>query len=268
MRVPTLPARAHGVAVKVCGLTRPSDAALAAELGAAALGVVFAPSPRQVDPARAAEVLGEAPAGVLRVGVFVDPEPGFVAEVVEACGLHWVQLSGRELPKLAREIMEEVKAVSVASVPRAVSPTTGSEVRGLKGGLPRLGIVGANPAAAPTGLLKAIHVRRPEDLRAAADYPAHAFLLDSPPLGGRMGGTGRSFDWTLAGVLPWDRERVVLAGGLTARNLAAAVAAVRPAMVDVSSGVESAPGIKDAGRLRDFLEAAARIELEEGAWRG
>jgi phosphoribosylanthranilate isomerase len=268
MRVRTLPARAHGVAVKVCGLTRPSDAALAAELGAAALGVVFAPSPRQVNPARAAEVLEVAPPEVLRVGVFVDPEPRFVARVVKACGLHWVQLSGTEPPALAREIMEEVKAVSIAPVPRAVSPSTGSEARRLKGALPPLGMVGANPTAAPPGLLKAIHVRGPEDLRAAADYPAHAFLLDSPPLGGRMGGTGRSFDWALAGALPWARGKVVLAGGLTARNLAQAVAVVRPAMVDVSSGVESAPGIKDAGRLRDFLEAAARIELEEGPWRG
>lgn len=232
----TLPQRAHGVAVKVCGLTRPSDAALAAELGAAALGVVFAPSPRQVDPARAAEVLQVAPPEVLRVGVFVDPEPGFVAEVVEACGLHWIQLSGREPPKVALEIMEGVGTASVAP--------------------------------GPPGLLKAVHVRGPEDLRAAADYPAHAFLLDSPPLGGRMGGTGRSFDWALAGTLPWDRGKVVLAGGLTARNLAQAVAVVRPAMVDVSSGVESAPGIKDAARLKDFLEAAARIELEEDPWRG
>lgn len=230
----TLPQRARGVAVKVCGLTRPSDAALAAELGAAAVGVVFAPSPRQVGPARAREVLEAAPPGVLRVGVFVDPEPAFVTEAVEVCGLQWVQLSGREPPTVALDLMEALG-----------------------------GAVPGSP-----GLMKAVHVRGPEDLRAAADYPADAFLLDSPPLGGRMGGTGRSFDWTLAGALPWDRRKVVLAGGLTARNLAQAVAVVRPGMVDVSSGVESAPGIKDAARLREFLEEAARIELEEGPWRG
>ncbi len=177
----------------------------------------------------------------------MDPEPGFVAEVVEACGLHWVQLSGREPPDVAAEIMEEVGVVS--------------PLAGARGKEPR-----ATPG--PPGLLKAVHVRGPEDLRAAADYPADAFLLDSPPLGGRMGGTGRSFDWTLANALPWERRRVVLAGGLTAENLAKAVAAVRPAMVDVSSGVESAPGIKDAARLRNFLAAAARIGLEEGSWRG
>jgi len=230
---PTLPQRGRGVAVKVCGLTRPADAALAAELGADALGVVFAPSPRQVVLARAVEVLAVAPPGALRVGVFVDPEPGFVAEAVGACGLDWVQLSGREPAELAREIMEEAKA-----------------------------------APAPPGLLKAAHVRSAGDLLALADYPADAFLLDAPPRGGRMGGTGRSFDWRVAVDLPWARGRVALAGGLTADNLALAVAAVRPAMVDVSSGVESAPGIKDAGRMRAFLEAARRIELEEDPWRG
>ena len=243
----TLPQRAHGVAVKVCGLTRPSDAALAAELGAAALGVIFAPSPRQVDMARAAEVLEMASTGVLRVGVFVDPEPGFVVEAVGACGLDWVQLSGREPPEVALKIMEEVGAVS---------PPAGAGGKGLE------------TVPAPPGLLKAVHVRRLEDLAAAADYPTDALLLDSPPLGGRMGGTGRRFDWTLVAALPWERRKVVLAGGLTAQNLARAVAAVRPAMVDVSSGVESAPGIKDTARLRSFLEAAARIELEEGSWRG
>jgi len=232
----TLPLRVRGVAVKVCGLTRPADASLAAELGAVAVGVVLAPSRRRVDLARAREVLGVVPAGVARVGVFVDPDPGFVAEAVGACGLHWVQLSGRESPEVALAIME--------------------------------GVGTAPGAPGPPGLLKAVHVRVPEDLQAAAGYPADAFLLDSPPLGGRMGGTGRSFDWTVAGALPWERKKVVLAGGLTARNLALAVAAVRPAMVDVSSGVESAPGIKDAARLRDFLEVAARIEVEEGAWRG
>jgi phosphoribosylanthranilate isomerase len=250
----TLPQRAHGVAVKVCGLTRPSDAALAAELGAAALGVVFAPSPRRVDPARAREVLEAAPPEVIRVGVFVDPAAAFVVEAVEACGLDWVQLSGREPPELAREIMEKIGAAALGPVPEGGGSPAGPA-----------GLAGAERASAPPCLLKAVHVCAPEDLQAAAGYPAHAFLLDSPPLGGRMGGTGRSFDWTLAGTLPWDRERVVLAGGLTALNLAAAVAAVRPAMVDVSSGVESAPGIKDAGRLREFLEAAARMELENGA---
>lgn len=222
-----LPRAGRGVAVKVCGLTRPEDAALAARLGAAALGVVLAPSPRRVDLPRAAAVLAAAPAGIPRVGVFVDPTPAFVADAVAACGLDWVQLSGRE----------------PAAVARAIRRPDGP------------------------GLLRAIHVAGAADIAAMADYPADAFLLDAPPLrtddGERMGGTGRPFDWSAAGSLPWSRDRVALAGGLRAETVATAVAATRPAMLDVSSGVESATGIKDAARLTAFLAAARQIDLEK-----
>lgn len=227
-----LPAAARGVAVKVCGLTRPEDAALAAELGAAALGVVFAPGPRRLEIDGAARVLAAAPPGPARVGVFVDPEPAFVAEAVRACALDWVQLSGRESAESAREIVAAVAA-------------TGAEV----------------------GLIRAVHVRGEADIRALAEYPADAFLLDAPPIrtdgGERMGGTGKSFDWSLAAALPWDRRRVALAGGLRPENLTTAVRAVRPAMVDVSSGVESAPGIKDPARVAAFLEAARETDIQE-----
>ncbi len=227
-----LPRAERGVAVKVCGLTRPEDAALAARLGAAALGVVFAPSPRRLEIDRAAAVLAAAPPGLARVGVFVDPAPAFVAEAVRACALDWVQLSGRESAEAALEIMAAVAAA------------------------------GARP-----GLIRAVHVHGGADIRALADYPADAFLLDAPPLrtddGERMGGTGRTFDWSRAAALPWDRERVALAGGLEPANLATAVRAVRPAIVDVSSGVESAPGIKDPARLAALLDAAREIEFQE-----
>lgn len=218
------------MSVKICGLTRPEDAALAVRLGAAALGVVLAPSPRRVDLPRAADILAVAPPGIARVGVFVDPDPRFVADAVRSCALEWVQLSGHESPARARAVMTAVRAATTADSP---------------------------------GLLKAVHVGSSRDLAPVAGYPADAFLLDAPPLGGRMGGTGRPFDWSTAdAVLPTDRCKIALAGGLTAGTLATAVAAVRPAMVDVSSGVEASPGIKDAGRLAAFMEAARRISQE------
>ncbi len=225
-----LPEGPAGLAVKICGLTRPADAALAARLGAAALGVVLAPSPRMVDPARAAEVLSGAPPHVARVGVFVDPDPDLVAEVVAACDLDWVQLSGREPAVRSLAIMEAARA--------------------------------AAPGRRAPGLLRAVHVRAAEGPERFADYPADAFLLDAPPLRGRFGGTGRTFDWASVRGLPWPRDRVALAGGLTAENLAKAVAAVRPAMVDVSSGVETAPGIKDPASLSAFLGRARHLEME------
>ncbi len=211
--------------VKVCGLTRTEDAALAARLGAAALGVVLAPSPRRVDLDRAVDVLDGVPEEVARVGVFVDPAPEMVAEAVRRCGLDWVQLSGTE------------PASHGAAVRRAARSAADGR---------------------PLRVLKAIHVRRGEDLRAAVDYPADAFLLDAPPHGGRMGGTGRTFDWRVAADPFWPRSRVVLGGGLTAVNLADAVATVPAGAVDVCSGVEAVPGIKDSKRLADFLAVARR----------
>lgn len=214
--------------MKICGLTRPGDALLAVELGAAAVGVVFAGGPRRLTAAQAAQVLGQVPAAVARVGVFVDPDPALVAEAVAACTLDWVQLSGQEGPEEAARVMDAAR--------------------------------GAMARLRPPGLLKAVHVESADAVQAMAGYPADAFLLEAPPLDGRMGGTGRSFVWGDATHLPWDRERVALAGGLTAENVAAAIAAVRPAMVDVSSGVESAPGIKDATRMAAFMAAVRRTE--------
>jgi phosphoribosylanthranilate isomerase len=233
-----LPRAVQGVAVKVCGLTRPEDAALAARLGAAALGVVLAPGPRRLDLHRAAAVLAAATPGTARFGVFVDPDSAFVTEAVRICALDWVQLSGREPAAAAL-------AIAAALGDPTVTP----------------------PGGARAGLIRAVHVRGDDDIRDLAGYPADAFLLDSPPLRTegveQMGGTGRPFDWSRAATLPWGRDRVALAGGLRAENLAAAVLAVRPALVDVSSGVESSPGIKDPARLAAFLDAARQIDFQE-----
>ena len=225
--------RPAGVGVKVCGLTRAEDAALAARSGAAALGVVFAPSSRQVDPVRAAEVFRGVPGHVARVGVFVDPEPGLVAEAVARCGLDWVQLSGMESAEQAVEIAREAQKAVAGATERQFTPR----------------------------MLKAVHVHSADDLLAAADYPADAFLLDAPPADGLMGGTGRRFDWRAAAMVPWHRMRVVLGGGLTAANVSAAMAVVRPGAVDVCSGVEAAPGIKDPVRLTAFLAAVRRAGI-------
>jgi phosphoribosylanthranilate isomerase len=225
-----LPASRDGVAVKICGLTRPEDAALAARLGATALGVVLAPSRRQVSTKRAAEVLAAVPPGVARVGVFVGAEVQEIGEAVEVCGLDWVQLSGESRGE------------------RRVGVGVGvGELRGQGG----------------WGVIRAVHVRDVGDLERAAGDDADAFLLDAPVRDGRMGGTGRRFDWALAAELPWEASRVIVAGGLTAQNVAAAIAALRPGMVGVSSGVEAAPGIKDAGRMTAFMEAVRRVGTEE-----
>lgn len=108
---------------------------------------------------------------------------------------------------------------------------------------------------APFPILKAFRVRGPESLTQLPAFANHAWLLDSY-VAGTLGGTGQTFNWDLAATAVRQGGRVILAGGLTAANVAAAVTAVRPWAVDVSSGVESAPGRKDPSKVRDFIAAA------------
>jgi phosphoribosylanthranilate isomerase len=207
--------------VKICGLTRPEDAASAVELGADAVGVVFAASPRQVEVAQAVRVLENVPSYVQRVGVFADQPAELIREAVQMCRLDWVQLSGDESPELASSI------------------------------------------DAP--IMKAIHVRDAGDVEMRRGYPADAFLLDAPPIDGQMGGTGSAFDWSKAEDLPWPLRQVVVAGGLDAGNVGLAIERLRPGGVDVSSGVESSPGVKDAEKIEAFVlavrEADRRLRL-------
>jgi len=213
--------------IKICGLTRPEDAALAAELGAWALGVIFAAeSPRCVSLAKAQDVFaagmkaatgaGEAP---LRVGVFVNASMGEIEEAVRACRLDAVQLHGEESPEFCTGVRE------------------------------RLGVA----------VIKAVRVSGPETVSGVVRFDTDFVLLDTyhPE---RRGGTGEAFDWSLAASLPETVrvQRLVLSGGLNPENSAAAVQATMPFAVDVASGVESAPGIKDPDKLRQMFENLSR----------
>ena len=197
--------------VKVCGMSRPEDAALAVSLGASAIGFVFWPeSPRFVEPARAREIADALPDGVLVVGVFVDQPVSAVVEIADMVGLDAIQLHGDEaVSDFAAVRQRVIKAVAVGE---SFDPTA----------------VDALP-------------------------PTVTLLLDAhDPI--RRGGTGRTIDWTIAAAVAARRD-TILSGGLTAANVADAIARVRPRMVDVSSGVEAAPGLKDHGKLREFFAA-------------
>jgi phosphoribosylanthranilate isomerase len=199
--------------VKVCGLTRPDEAAACAALGAWAIGVVFAPeSRRRVDVPTARRVLDALPPGVARVGVFVGASPGELAAVAGACGLTHVQ-------------------VDEGTDPEAARAATGVQV-----------IVG-------------VAVDGPQAVARARGSAADLVLLDaSAP--GRHGGTGARFDWAILDGHPLGRP-FALAGGLTPENVADGVALLGPDVVDVSSGVESAPGRKDPERVARFMAAVA-----------
>jgi phosphoribosylanthranilate isomerase len=209
------------VFVKICGITTSHDALLATAVGADALGFVFAPSVRQVQPADVREIARRLPHGVTTVGVFRNERPERIVTIVSKVGLHGVQLHGHEPLSEVRWIRERVPFVIQA-------------------------FTAGDPA-----------------LSTAANGPADAVLVDSP-----NPGSGRVFDWTIAEGAPGG-VKLILAGGLTHDNVAEAIARVRPWGVDVSSGVESTPGRKDARKLRLFVEqaraAAERIADTHGS---
>jgi phosphoribosylanthranilate isomerase len=206
--------------VKFCGLTRPADARAAAELGARYVGAIFAGGPRTLHPARAREVLDAAGDAVERVGVFGKSDAATIAAVVREARLDIVQLHSDPTVSDVRAVRE-----SVGARVWAVVRVDGDLVRGDL-----------------------------EDLWEASD----ALVLDSK-LKGMLGGTGASFDWSAAErAAQVHTSTLVVAGGLTAANVGQAIETLSPDIVDVSSGVESAPGIKDHARMAEFMDAVRR----------
>jgi phosphoribosylanthranilate isomerase len=207
------------VEIKFCGLTRATDAEYATSLGADYVGVIFAESPRRVDPGAAAAVLDGVRGRVRTVGVFGPATIETIAMIASELNLDIVQLHGDPSP----DIVERMRPRFGGAVWAAVR------------------IEGSTLPDNASGLL------------AVAD----AVVLDAK-IAGQLGGTGRLFDWeAIAPTLErrGDRTRVVLAGGLSPENVARAVRIIAPDVVDVSSGVESAPGIKDHARMRAFRDA-------------
>jgi phosphoribosylanthranilate isomerase len=197
--------------VKLCGMTRPEDAELAAELGAWAIGfILWTGSKRAVDPAVAAGIARQQRRKLELVGVFVSPTLDEVAHAVEGIGLTHVQLHGDEGPAFCA----------------AVAQRTGARV------------------------IKAAGIASGADMRAIERFHTDFHLLDS----GR-GGSGRPWDWRLISQRH-SQLPVILAGGLTPENVGQGIEAVRPWGVDVATGVESAPGIKDPAKVEAFMAAA------------
>ena len=205
---------------KICGLSTPGTVVAAAEAGAAYVGFVFfAKSPRNVTIAQANALSRAVPPGVAKVGLVVDADDAFLDALTEGVGLDMLQLHGHE---------------DVARV---------AEVRA-RFGLP---------------VMKAVGVSQEGDLDAVRAYGevADQVLIDAKPAAGAdlPGGNGLAFDWRLLVgqrfACPW-----MLAGGLTPENVAEAVALTGARQVDVSSGVESAPGVKDIAAIKAFIEAA------------
>jgi len=209
--------------VKICGISTPEALGVAAEAGADLVGFVFFPaSPRAVSPARAGEISASLEGGPGRVGLFVDPRDELIEAVLAATPLAILQLHGGETPGRVAEI-------------RA-----------------RFGL----PVMKAIGIATELDLARIDDFAPVADR----LLLDAkpPPEATRPGGNAEAFEWRLARLkaipVPW-----LLAGGLTPANVAEAITVSGAPGVDVSSGVEAARGVKDAGLIRDFIRAVRQM---------
>ena len=212
------------VEVKICGLSTPAAISAAVFGGARYVGFIFYPrSPRYVDLDRAAALAAMVPSSVRRVGVVVDIPDADLAALLQQVRLDILQLHGKETPERVAEIRKRF-------------------------GLP---------------VIKAAPIYTADDLRRARRYEAVAdrllFDAKAPAGASRPGGNATSFDWSLlrdfASPRPW-----FLAGGVTAANVAAAVRESGAAALDISSGVETAPGVKSAERIRQFLQAVRTID--------
>ncbi len=211
---------AMSLVIKICGLSTPETVDAALDAGADMIGFVFfPPSPRAIGPSLAASLADRARGRAAVTMLTVDMDEGEIADIAATVRPDWLQPHGRETPE---------------------------QVAGLK-------------ARLHLPVMKALGVREPADLAAIAPYRgvADRILLDAkPPKGAiRPGGNAVAFDWSIldgfeAG-MPW-----MLSGGLNVGNVAEAVARTHPPGIDVSSGVESAPGVKDAALIETFVRLA------------
>ena len=223
--------------IKICGITNLEDALAAVNAGADALGFVFyEKSPRRMEPGVAREIVQQLPAMLEKVGVFVDLSQERLTEIVDEVGLTGVQCRLRPLaagpsPDGRAKYKNPVRMLMPLSATRLLE-----DEKRLQG-------------------LMAEFVRMSELRRPSATFDT--FLLDSTAPD-KPGGTGRAFDWQRIAPLVQVMNKsvkVIAAGGLTPENVAGAMKILRPWGVDVSSGVESAPGKKDPEKVRAFIRA-------------
>ena len=213
------------VKAKICGLNHPAAVAAAVAGGASHVGFVFyPPSPRSIDPLKAASLAAGVPDGVVKVGLFVDASDEEFARALAEAKLDMLQLHGDETPKRVKDVRR-------------------------KFGKP---------------VMKALKVASAADIAAADEYlPAVDWLLfDAKPppemKGALPGGNAISFDWSLIAGRGWSKPWM-LSGGLNVRNLADAVRTTGAKTVDVSSGVEDSPGRKNPEKIAAFLKLAASL---------
>ncbi|MFH1853925.1 MAG: phosphoribosylanthranilate isomerase [Candidatus Omnitrophota bacterium] len=212
------------VRVKFCGITSSIDAEKAVEVGVDSLGFIFfKDSSRYVTPEYAEAIIKDMPPFVTTAGVFVNEDLRFIEECVERCGLNAVQLHGDEDSKYCTRFKQ-------------------LKFKGVK-------------------LIKAIRVKDKQSIYSIENCQADAILLDSYEVG-MYGGTGKSFDRSLAILAKEYGRRLIISGGLSPDNVYSIIKEIKPYGVDVSSGIESSPGKKNVELMEEFTREVRRAEEE------
>jgi Phosphoribosylanthranilate isomerase len=203
--------------IKICGITRPEDAKVAANLGVDALGFIFYPkSPRFIQPETARNIIMQLPPLVNRVGVFVDETFDTIMRIVGRTCIDTVQLHGNETPEFCTSI--------------------------------------------PLPVIKAFSIRAESDLVEVKKFMTQGILLDTWSEKAK-GGSGRTFDWNIAKKASEKLSNVILAGGLGPSNLEDALKQVRPFAVDIASGAEIMPGVKNPHKIREVVKIVRDFDL-------
>jgi len=201
--------------IKICGITRLEDAKKAAALGVDALGFIFAPSKRRVEPETVREIIACLPEKTEKIGVFIDRKAEEVKEIAKFCGLTGLQFHGSESPGYCKSFSEYkvIKAFRVDA-----------------------------------------HRGWGEILPYIRDNAVDRILLDTY-VEGVPGGTGKTFPWELVKIHKnWGEVPLIIAGGIKPSNVQRVIKEVNPFGIDVGSGVESRPGKKDEKKLKEFME--------------
>lgn len=213
------------IRIKFCGLTQAADVAVAARVGAAYVGFVFFPkSPRDVTVDQARDLALEVPVGIAKTALLVDPTDADLDAILTHVPLDMIQLHGAETPDRVQEIRKTA-------------------------GLP---------------VMKAVGIAGPEDVKHAQEYASvvDQLLLDAkaPKHAALPGGNGHAFDWALIADVDWSVPWM-LAGGLNADTVVDAVRQTGARQVDVSSGIEAQPGVKDAARMEEFARTVHSVAV-------
>lgn len=206
----------HTPQIKICGLTKPDEAARCADMGADAIGLVFfKKSPRCVSMQKAQAIVRALPDTATPVGVFVNEPFNAIMDIVSSCGIRTLQLHGNEPPKFVKDLLDQGLYV-----------------------------------------IKGLYMEGEPSIKKADTYKASAFLVECAA-GVLPGGNAQTWNWGDAAAFG-QAHPLVLAGGLNAGNVTKAIQAAAPDAVDVSSGVEAAPGKKDLHKVQLFINHVKR----------